>query len=259
EMAVHARTEDLERFSPEELVRLGVFGVLLAADEWRPEDAELVRRLREEGIAVHVAGLLGPSVAEPVEATLALEADATDFLPRLSLPSDPGFDPRGADPLDSSEGAVAGPVCAQVKAARELTAVRHGSPLVRLTRTLLRGYRGHEFSDDPWLRRRAAQSRQRLEELRLLIANTPPENVGETERRLREEVERDFALLLGPGGLGQRAVVLGSQALYEFGRVVRKVRRALDVSGTTVRHFRWTEAAGQRALAAARRAKRFAL
>jgi hypothetical protein len=248
EFAIHARAADLQAWEPEELARLGVFGLLLAAQRWTAAEARLVARLHAHGIAVHAPVLVGPETgAEEIDPALELEADAVDFLPRLALPESPGLGREQLDRLlESCDGGTPTPLCKELERVRAAEAERHGPSLLRLAKTLLEGYRAHEFDDDPWMRRRMEQARRRAEDLRLLIAGSPSNAPTAAESNLRRELERDFSLLFGPSLIPGRAMALGSQALQEFGSVVRKVRRAMDASGTQVRQYRWRQRLGKR-------------
>lgn len=260
EFAVHARAADLSAWDPEELARLGVFGILLAAQKWTSDEARLVRRLHAHGIAVHAPVLLCPEGGvEELESALELEADAVDFLPRLALPDGPRPGHEQLDRLlDACDGGTPEPLSRQLALARQAEEERHGPPLMRLARTLLEGYRAHEFADDAWMRVRVEQAKRRAEDLRLLMAGAPTGEPAAAEARLRRELERDFSLLFGAPILPGRAMALGSQALQELGTVVRKVRRAIDSSGARLRHYRWRRRQGSRR-DAPRRQRRFSL
>ena len=140
-------------------------------------------------------------------------------------------DIHGDSGLDGPVLPAATTELAQVRLA---LAGRQVSRVVRLARTLLDGYRTYEFSDDPWLRRRAVQGRARLENLRLLLSG--PSAAREAERALRESVERDFDRLLGPQSLPDRALAMTAQALRE---VQGAVRRATETPAAPVCHYRW--------------------
>ncbi|MGC4114711.1 MAG: DTW domain-containing protein [Myxococcales bacterium] len=258
EFAIHARASDVANWDPEELARLGVFGLLLAAQRWTEAEVQLVRRLHEHGVAVHAPVLVGPdSSPEELEAALALGADAVDFLPRLALPESPGLDRAQLDRLLEScdGGGPPTPLCQEIARVSAAEEARHGPPLLRLARTLVEGYRAHEFSDDPWMRLRMEKARRRVEDLRLLIAGTVTAASPPAEANLRRELERDFALLFGAPLISGRAMALGSQALQEFGTVFRKVRRVIDATGAQVRHYRWRQLDRRRE--AAKRARKF--
>lgn len=243
EFAGFARSADLAQYAPEELVRLGLYAVFLAPEEWTAEHARQVASLRAHGVAVFAPTLLPSQGADALaEAALALEADAVDFLPALELDED-GL------PRDSGAQAFAG-----VARAKELAKVRQGSPLARIAATNLERYRTYEFSDDEWLRQRAQQARVRAEDLRLLLdlfpGKAPPAQSPNLDR-----LKRDFAVLLEPQTLAKRAMALGAQALDELSGAVHRVRRAVDLTGTFARHYRWT-AKDSRAATLVRRLRR---
>ena len=222
---------------------LGMVGVQLACQG--AGDARLVKALREQGIAVEVSCLLtadGPD--EAIEDALALQADSIAFLPRFDL-AQPAE--RLLERSDESWEKALG----QVQRARAIAAERNGHSLFRLAQTLAAGYRAFEFSDDPWLRRRAAQERTRVEDLRELLPRLPAAHAGAAERELFKSAERDFACLIGPEGLGRRAAAMGGQALKGVGGVVRRVQRV--VSQAAICRYRWGSALQRVAQAARRR------
>ena len=226
ELVAFARLDDLLRWPEEDLVRLGVFALVVCGERFSAAHVAKVRSLRECGIAVHATVVFREGAADAaLTEALGLEADATE----LALDLAPRA--RAAELLEETESAAATTELAQVRLA---LAGRQVSRVVRLARTLLDGYRTYEFSDDPWLRRRAVQGRARLENLRLLLSG--PSAAREAERALRESVERDFDRLLGPQSLPDRALAMTAQALRE---VQGAVRRAIETPAAPVCHYRW--------------------
>ena len=224
ELMAFARPDDLLRWSPEDLVRLGVFALLVTAEAFTSRHVAHFRALRASGVAVHATVVCEAGNAEDaLGLALSLEVDAAELAPNLALAAEaeqllelPDQEPE------------------QVGRARASLVSRQGSRLLRLARTLLDGYRAYEFSDDAWLRRRSVQGRARLANLRLLIS--PMSLVSEAERALQESVSRDLDRLLGPASLGDKALALTSQALRE---VQGAVRRAIETPAAPVCHYRW--------------------
>lgn len=238
ELAAFARVEDLCAWDPDELVALGVFGVAVSG----PGEAragQALAGLRERGIAVHLTTLLGESDGpEALEAALALEADETTVLPRLALEASP--DSAALDRLLAAcDGGAPVPLDERLKLARARVLERHGSPTMRLARTVLQGLRRAAASEDPWLQRRARRLRWRATDLRILLAGRAVAEESAADRTRWEELEREFAFTLGPDTLQQRAAALGSLAYQELGSMVRQVRKA--AVGSLVRRYRWTE------------------
>ena len=269
---VFSSAEAIEAFGVENMARMGVFFTWIGAES-KKETYEknkgrdlqaLVRKLRDHGISVLVSGILflehhtPDNIQEDIDFLIGLEGVYTQFMMFTPLPGTRLYEEYKAAgvidfdlPFEEWHGQhrlnfrhpnfTPDQATEIIQQAFQQEFDDLSSSAFRMTETFLRG---HETlaalgRDDPWMRRRSEQMRDRAQELRLVIPCMERFAHDEAERRRAAALEQRFQSVVGPLDAKQRAAQVGARVVAEAHAMRTRFVRDLDQPKTRVVRYRW--------------------